>query len=99
VQFSIKVPSAARVFVNGHLTDSRGDERHYFASNLQLGYDYDFQIAVEMRRGGKLFSAARTVRVRAGQSHQLVFSLPDGHDSRPWDQIALNLVTSAASGD
>jgi uncharacterized protein (TIGR03000 family) len=90
VQLSIKVPSAAKVFVNGHLTDSSGKERFFFASDLRVGYDYDFQIRVEIRPAGRLFSAARIVRVRAGQTHQLVFTLPAGYEGLDLDQIARN---------
>ncbi len=99
VQFSIKVPSAAKVFVNGRLTDSSGEERRYFASDLQVGYDYDFRIFVEMRRDGKRFSAVKTVRVQAGQTHQLSFTLPNGHGDRQLDRVARNMVKPAALGN
>lgn len=90
VQLSIKVPSTAKVFVNGHLTDSSGRERVFFASDLRAGYDYDFQIRVEIRKAGRLFSAARTVRAQAGQTHQLVFTLPARYEGLDLDQVARN---------
>ena len=95
VQFSFKVPSAAKVFVNGHLTDSSGEERHYFASDLHVGYDYDFRFLVEMRRGDEVFSVVKTIRVQAGQTHQLVFTLPNGHGEQSMDRVAWSTVKPA----
>jgi uncharacterized protein (TIGR03000 family) len=95
VQFSVKVPSAAKVFVNGHVTDSSGEERHYFASGLQVGYDYDFRILVEIMRDDKLFLAAKTIRVQAGQTHQLVFTLPNGPGDQLMDRVAQSTLKPA----
>jgi uncharacterized protein (TIGR03000 family) len=92
VQLLLEVPSAAKVFVNGYSTDSGGQQRRYFASDLHVGYDYDFRIVVETWRDNKRYAAVKTVRAQAGQTYQLTFTLPDQRDDgQPRDRVASNV--------
>jgi uncharacterized protein (TIGR03000 family) len=90
---SVTVPEEARVYVNGHLTQTPGSVRRYVSSGLAGGHSYTYQVRAEVVRDGQPVSQTKTVRLRAGQAADLAFHLPA--DSVVETLLALNVPQDA----
>ena len=64
----VAVPSAAKIWVNDHLTTSSGDLRQFVSRGLTKGLDYTFRIKAELERDGKTLTSNRKVTVKAGDT-------------------------------
>ena len=66
VLMGVRVPSGAKVFVNGRETRSRGARRWYVSRGLQPGREYAYQIRAELDRNGETLVETRDVQIRSG---------------------------------
>ncbi len=83
----VSVPQEARIFVNGAATRSEGSKRQYVSRNLSPGYAYTYEVRAEMDVDGQLVQQTKTVKVKAGQQHDLVFNF----DVAPAPETVLTL--------
>ena len=69
----VRVPVAAKVFVEDRPTKQRGVERLFETAELQPGRTYTYTIRAELVRDGRTVSETKRVTVRAGESTQVRF--------------------------
>jgi len=69
----VDVPVQARVFINGQPTSITGTHRHYVSYGLTPGYQYAYDVRVQMMRDGKLVEQSKKVQLQAGQTAKLAF--------------------------
>ena len=68
-----RVPTNARVFVNGEQTTQNGQFRRFVSPPLDPGQDYTYEIRATWDENGHQVDRTSTVSVRAGQLTQLDF--------------------------
>jgi uncharacterized protein (TIGR03000 family) len=71
---TVSVPKGAQIFVNGSSTRSTGEKRRYVSRNLNPGYAYTYEVRAEMEVNGEMVERTKTVRMKAGQTHDLAFN-------------------------
>lgn len=71
---TVRVPNNAKIFVNGAATRSTGPTRRYVSRNLNPGYAYTYEVRAEMEVNGQLVERSQTVKMQAGQTHNLAFN-------------------------
>jgi uncharacterized protein (TIGR03000 family) len=79
---TVRVPTDARVFVNGLPTTSTGSLRRYVSSGLRAGYNYTYHVRAEVIRDGQTISESKTVKLQAGDAPNVEFAL-NGSDADP----------------
>jgi uncharacterized protein (TIGR03000 family) len=72
---NIRVPSEAKVFINGLETSSKGAERQYVSYGLKPGLTYKYEVRAVLKRGGKQFEDLKVVYLTAGATEGLAFDL------------------------
>ncbi len=72
---NVRVPSNAKVLVNGHLTKATGSERRYVSANLKPGLTYRYVIRAWAPRNGKEYSDTKVVYLTAGAQRDLALDL------------------------
>ena len=72
---AVRVPTDARVYVNGMLTRTPGSYRQYVSRGLAPGRSYTYEIRAEVDRDGRQVSETQTVTVQAGDMRQTAFRL------------------------
>jgi uncharacterized protein (TIGR03000 family) len=72
---NVKVPAAARVFVNGQLTKSTGEFRRYVSPGLVAGVSYTYEVRAELPGGVNPVTETKTVKLLAGAERSLTFEL------------------------
>lgn len=70
---AVRVPEAAKVYVNGKLTSTPGTYRRYISRGLVPGYRYTYEIRAEIPQGGETLTDRRVIQVRAGEMSQVAF--------------------------
>lgn len=73
----VKVPAAARVYINDQPTQSTGVERRFAPRGLEPSTPYIYRVRVELRRQGELVSETKVVRLGTGNRAELDFSHVD----------------------
>src|SRR5262249_27362614 len=68
-----RVPTNAKVFVNGEQTTQSGQFRRFVSPPLDPGQDYTYEIRATWDDNGHQVDRTSTVSVRAGQLTQLDF--------------------------
>jgi uncharacterized protein (TIGR03000 family) len=72
---NIRVPSEAKVYINGLETKSTGAERQYVSYGLKSGLTYKYEVRAVLTRGGKQFEDVQVVHLTAGATEGLAFNL------------------------
>lgn len=70
---TVRVPSDANVYVNGHKTASRGSVRQYISRGLEKGQSYRYEVKAEFVRNGKTIQKTEEVRLLGGQAISVAF--------------------------
>jgi uncharacterized protein (TIGR03000 family) len=70
----VKVPTDAKVFVNGRQTTSTGMDREFISRDLEAGARYNYEVRAEFARDGKPVTETKTVQLTAGQSAGVDFT-------------------------
>ena len=71
---TVAVPNdSAKVIVNGHATKSSGSVRQFMSRGLKDGFVYTYVVKVEYDFDGKTKSDSKEVKLRPGQTEQVVF--------------------------
>jgi uncharacterized protein (TIGR03000 family) len=68
VLLTVRVPSDAKVTINGFPTKKTGSTRQYFCDGLLAGQTYTFEVTAEVVREGKVITETQTVSPTAGES-------------------------------
>ena len=71
---SIWVPEDAKVYVNGQLTKSTGNQRQFISYGLKAGFNYNYEVRAELVRDGKLIEQSHIVALTAGSRELLAFN-------------------------
>jgi uncharacterized protein (TIGR03000 family) len=82
---AVKVPTDAKVFVNGNATSSEGANRRYVSRNLSPGQSYTYQVRAEVVRDGKTLTETKSVKITAGGVASLDFQF---NSDQPAEQVA-----------
>jgi uncharacterized protein (TIGR03000 family) len=69
----VRLPSDARLTVDGTATRSTDSVRTFVSPPLQAGKDYQYTLRAEVTRDGKTVERTRDVNVRAGQTSEVNF--------------------------
>jgi uncharacterized protein (TIGR03000 family) len=94
----VKVPSDAKIFVNGKATTSTGGERQYISRGLVRGASYNFVVKAELNRDGEPVVITKTAKLTAGGNAELTFDdLADEPDSVATISAEPSLETAASS--
>ena len=72
---TISVPSDARVYINGKLTQSVGEERNYVSPGLTKGWPFKYVVRVEVVRNNQLLEETQTIFSTGGEHKWMVFGL------------------------
>jgi uncharacterized protein (TIGR03000 family) len=72
---NIRVPTEAKVYINGLETKSTGAERQYVSYGLKSGLTYKYEVRAVVTRGGKQFEDLKVVYLTAGATEGLAFDL------------------------
>ena len=73
---TVNVPADAKVFVNGMATTSTDTTRQYVSRGLVSGYNYTYEVRVEVTRDGRVVEETKTLNLRAGDNSELAFNMP-----------------------
>ena len=73
----VKVPTDAKIFVNGKATTTTGTERQFVSRGLVRGATYNYEVRAEMVRDGEPVTITKTARLTAGGNAELAFSETD----------------------
>lgn len=74
----IHVPMDASVYLDGEDTISVGKVREFTTADLAAGQDYkNFEVKVEIERDGQTIVKTRKVNLRAGETQDVRFDLPE----------------------
>lgn len=71
---AVRVPTDAKIYVNGKLTNTPGDYRKYVSKNLESGYAYNYEVRAEMVKNGQTVTETKSVSLYAGQTTELAFN-------------------------
>jgi uncharacterized protein (TIGR03000 family) len=81
VHLTVKLPEAAQVYVNGNLTNTKGDVRHYVSRDLKENEAYRFEVkAVLTKDDGTEVTQNKTVVINSGYGEELTFDLKNPDD-------------------
>jgi len=72
---TVNVAANARIFVNETPTRSGGTVRRYVSRGLMPGFEYTYEIRAELDRDGEAIQETKVVKVRGGESIDVVFDL------------------------
>lgn len=72
---TVRVPTAAKVYINGQLTRTPGSVRQYVSRGLLPGYRYTYEVRAVVDQDGREVSDTQVVRVQSGEIAQLAFAL------------------------
>ncbi len=70
---TVSVPKNAKVVVNGHLTKSKGEVRHFRSVDLDAGEVYTYRVQISYSLDGEERNDEAVIRLKAGTQHQLDF--------------------------
>ena len=70
---SVKVPTSAKVVVNGLATSSEGTSRRYVSHGLKAGHDYRYEVTATIEKDGQPVTLTKTAVLRVGQTALLAF--------------------------
>lgn len=88
----VEVPADAKIYVNDRLTTTPGESREYVSRNLVPGFNYAYDVRVEMQRDGKLVTESRKVNVRAGENTKIAFN------AKPADEVQTSVTVKVPAG-
>jgi uncharacterized protein (TIGR03000 family) len=71
----VKVPAAARVYINDLLTKTTGEMRRYAMPGLAAGATYKYQVRVELPGVEQPLEETQSVILSAGTEQQLTFDM------------------------
>ena len=57
-------------------TTSTGASRQYVSRDLQIGFNYTYEVKAEVVRDGKTVEQVKSINLRAGQTAELAFDFP-----------------------
>ena len=81
VHLTLKLPSSAKVFVNGNLTTTTGELRHFVSRDLKESEAYRFEVkAVLTNYDGSEMVQNKTVVVNSGNAEELIFDMKKADD-------------------
>ncbi|MEQ1826123.1 MAG: TIGR03000 domain-containing protein [Pirellula sp.] len=81
VHLTVKLPEAAKVYVNGNLTTTKGDVRHFVSRELKENEAYRFEVkAVLPKEDGSEITQNKTVVINSGYGEELTFDLKNTDD-------------------
>jgi uncharacterized protein (TIGR03000 family) len=81
VHLSVKLPEQAKVYVNGNLTTSTGNVRHFVSHNLKEKEAYRFEVkAVLAKDDGTEVVQNKTVVVNSGKGEEIAFDMLKADD-------------------
>lgn len=81
VHLTVKLPESAKVFVNGNLTTTTGDLRHFVSRDLKENEAYRFEVkAVLTNEDGSEVFQNKTVVVNSGFGEMLTFDMKKADD-------------------
>jgi uncharacterized protein (TIGR03000 family) len=90
---TVRVPADARVFVNGKLTRTPGEERQFVSRNLVPGYRYSYRIRAEIEREGRTLTDTKVVDVVAGEATRIGFDFESAvADEKPAEAAPTKLT-------
>lgn len=69
----IRLPSDARLYVDGHLLELASAERTFVTPELPVGREYAYSFKIEYDRNGRTLGESQKVSVAAGKTSTLVF--------------------------
>jgi uncharacterized protein (TIGR03000 family) len=88
---TVAVPNdSAKVTVNGHATKSSGSVRQFMSRGLEDGFVYTYVVKVEYDFNGKPKTDSKEVKLRPGQSEQVVFEKAE-EETAPSDDDTASL--------
>jgi uncharacterized protein (TIGR03000 family) len=96
---NVRVPSEARVFVNGRPTTSTGASRQYISRGLEQGYNYTYEVRAEAVIDGQIVEDTRVVRLQAGDAVQVAFDLKPRAETTLTLHVPKNAKVSLAGND
>src|SRR5687768_9578201 len=71
---AIEVPADAKIFVNGQATRSTGEHREFVSRDLELGYNYAYEVRAEVIRDGQTIEQTKKIDLRAGKRAEVAFN-------------------------
>lgn len=74
---TVSVPQNAKVTVNEHPTTSDGSVRQFMSQGLKQGYVYTYVVKVIYDAEGEEKSDSKEVKLRAGETKEVVFEVAD----------------------
>jgi uncharacterized protein (TIGR03000 family) len=80
---TVRLPAAAKLFVNEKLTQGDSARRSFLTPELKAGTTYSYTLRMEIMRNGVLTSASQIVYFRAGKEAQASFEEGTGSEIRP----------------
>lgn len=90
---TVAVPSDdAEVTVNGHATTSEGSIRQFMSRGLKTGYLYTYVVNVKYTLNGKDVVDSKSVKLRPGDTEQLVFEPSEDAQPEATDQVSIQKV-------
>jgi uncharacterized protein (TIGR03000 family) len=63
----VELPAGASLYIQGHLSRSTREQRHFTSPQLEAGRSYPYDLRVELVRDGKPVVETRTVVVKPGE--------------------------------
>ena len=75
VYLTVKVPTEAKVFVNGKPTTTRGTTRTYVSSGTRSGQQYKYEIRAELDQDGTNQVESQVVYAGAGENPTVTFDM------------------------
>jgi uncharacterized protein (TIGR03000 family) len=77
---TVRVPAAAKVWLEGNATRSTGTARRFATTGLAPGQVWeDYEIRVELERDGRTRTRQQNITLKAGQSHEIRFDFAAPH--------------------
>ncbi len=87
---TVAVPNDdAEVTVNGHATTSEGSIRQFMSRGLKTGYLYTYVVNVKYTLNGKEVVDSKSVKLRPGDTEQLVFEPSEDAQPEATDQVSI----------
>ena len=71
---AVEVPADAKIFVNGQATRSTGEHREFVSRDLELGYNYAYEVRAEVIRDGQTIEQTKKIDLRAGKRAEVAFN-------------------------
>jgi uncharacterized protein (TIGR03000 family) len=90
---AVNVPEDAKIYVNGQPTSSTGGARQYVSRDLQVGYNYNYEVRAEVVRDGRTVEQVKTVNLRAGDTARVAFDFPT--DATPETSLTVHVPADA----